>query len=310
VPLLALSIPLLDVSLSVLRRLLRNQPIFTADRRHIHHRLLDRGFSARQAVWVLYLFATLAAAWLCWPVPVWAANRRLWRLLCSVWPRDRHTPTALLGIRHSRPVPVWRRLKRALDGRLRLERLTWELERASDERNWWATLVEGARGLGMSEIRWIGLDGERTETLAPLTARRGPSGYRSPTSSPSRSAALSATPRPHSISWDSRKTHAGHFKPPRRGATRDRGDRQIMKPSLHQGNEYSAAFSDLFACMAGFGVATWAAGRGWVRRRSRRRGRFNGLFRPPSLGWPSSSRRVRCAAGTAMGRRVFHRHRV
>ena len=33
-----------------------------------------------------------------------------------------------------------------------------------------------------------------------------------------------------------------------------------MKPSLHQGNEYSAAFSDLFACMAGFGVATWAAG--------------------------------------------------
>ena len=62
VPLLALSIPLLDVSLSVIRRFLRNQPIFSADRRHIHHRLLDRGFSAKQAVWVLYLFAALAAA--------------------------------------------------------------------------------------------------------------------------------------------------------------------------------------------------------------------------------------------------------
>ena len=31
-----------------------------------------------------------------------------------------------------------------------------------------------------------------------------------------------------------------------------------MKASRHPGNEYSAALSDLFACVAGFGVATWA----------------------------------------------------
>jgi len=36
-----------------------------------------------------------------------------------------------------------------------------------------------------------------------------------------------------------------------------------MKASLHRGNEYAAALSDLFACMAGFGVATWAA-RAWL----------------------------------------------
>jgi len=32
-----------------------------------------------------------------------------------------------------------------------------------------------------------------------------------------------------------------------------------MKPSLHRGNEYSAALLDLFSCIAGFGAATWAA---------------------------------------------------
>ncbi len=171
VPLLALSIPLLDVSLSVLRRFLRNQPIFTADRRHIHHRLLDRGFSARQAVWVLYLFAALAAA-----LALLASSHLGGKLQIVVIVL--FCLAAGIGIHQLR---YWEfdiagqflfggGLKRALDGRLRLERLTWELERASDEKNWWAILVEGARGLGMSEIRWIGLDGERTETLTPQTA--------------------------------------------------------------------------------------------------------------------------------------------
>ena len=45
-----------------------------ADRRHIHHRLLDRGFTARQAVWVLYLFAALAAALALLSSSPWAAD--------------------------------------------------------------------------------------------------------------------------------------------------------------------------------------------------------------------------------------------
>jgi UDP-GlcNAc:undecaprenyl-phosphate GlcNAc-1-phosphate transferase len=53
-PLIALSIPLLDVTLAIGRRLLRGQHVFTADRRHIHHRLLDRGMTPKKAVLVLY----------------------------------------------------------------------------------------------------------------------------------------------------------------------------------------------------------------------------------------------------------------
>lgn len=53
-PLMALSIPLLDTGLAIARRFLRQQPIFGADRGHIHHRLLDRGFTPRKVALLLY----------------------------------------------------------------------------------------------------------------------------------------------------------------------------------------------------------------------------------------------------------------
>lgn len=45
-PLLVIAVPVTDLSLSIIRRLLARRPIFAADRAHIHHRLLDRGLSA------------------------------------------------------------------------------------------------------------------------------------------------------------------------------------------------------------------------------------------------------------------------
>jgi len=53
-PLMAMSIPLIDVLLCIVRRWLRHQPIFSADRGHIHHKLLDRGLTTRQTVLLLY----------------------------------------------------------------------------------------------------------------------------------------------------------------------------------------------------------------------------------------------------------------
>jgi UDP-GlcNAc:undecaprenyl-phosphate/decaprenyl-phosphate GlcNAc-1-phosphate transferase len=60
-PLLAVSIPLLDVLLSVVRRYLRNRPIFQADRGHIHHKLLDRGLTPKAAVLTIYGVCGLVA---------------------------------------------------------------------------------------------------------------------------------------------------------------------------------------------------------------------------------------------------------
>lgn len=61
-PMLALGVPLFDAVLTVIRRgTLDRRSIFSAERGHIHHRLLDKGFSHRRAVLLIY-GATLVAA--------------------------------------------------------------------------------------------------------------------------------------------------------------------------------------------------------------------------------------------------------
>jgi UDP-GlcNAc:undecaprenyl-phosphate GlcNAc-1-phosphate transferase len=54
VPLLALAVPIIDTSLSVLRRLVRRENPLAADRLHMHHRLLDTEGSDRAAVLSIY----------------------------------------------------------------------------------------------------------------------------------------------------------------------------------------------------------------------------------------------------------------
>jgi len=60
-PLMALAIPLLDTALAIIRRFLRQRLIFGADRGHIHHRLLNRGFTPRKVALVLYGCCALGA---------------------------------------------------------------------------------------------------------------------------------------------------------------------------------------------------------------------------------------------------------
>ncbi len=58
VPLLALAVPLLDTLLSVVRRVRMRRGIFSADRMHMHHRLLEKEGSQRRAVLWLYFQTT------------------------------------------------------------------------------------------------------------------------------------------------------------------------------------------------------------------------------------------------------------
>jgi len=70
IPVVSFGLPILETALSVLRRLISGRPVFTADREHIHHKLLALGLSHRQVVIVLYavsaLFAMLSL-FLLWP---------------------------------------------------------------------------------------------------------------------------------------------------------------------------------------------------------------------------------------------------
>ncbi len=54
IPVVSFGLPILETALSVLRRMMSGQPLFKADRGHIHHKLLERGLTQRQAVIVLY----------------------------------------------------------------------------------------------------------------------------------------------------------------------------------------------------------------------------------------------------------------
>jgi UDP-GlcNAc:undecaprenyl-phosphate/decaprenyl-phosphate GlcNAc-1-phosphate transferase len=57
VPILVFGVPIFDAAFVVIRRILSRQPITQADKRHLHHTLLNKGLSQRQTVWVLYLAA-------------------------------------------------------------------------------------------------------------------------------------------------------------------------------------------------------------------------------------------------------------
>ena len=57
IPLLAVSVPLLDATLAILRRWLRHVPLSGADARHIHHRLLALGLSPKRTAVILWTLA-------------------------------------------------------------------------------------------------------------------------------------------------------------------------------------------------------------------------------------------------------------
>jgi UDP-GlcNAc:undecaprenyl-phosphate GlcNAc-1-phosphate transferase len=62
IPGIALGLPILDTLLAIARRAIRGRPLFQADKEHIHHRLMARGLSHRQAVLVLYGFCLFLGA--------------------------------------------------------------------------------------------------------------------------------------------------------------------------------------------------------------------------------------------------------
>jgi UDP-GlcNAc:undecaprenyl-phosphate GlcNAc-1-phosphate transferase len=58
-PLFVLALPIADTSLAILRRGLKGLPIFRPDRLHIHHRLLETGYTPRRVVLTFYFVSVL-----------------------------------------------------------------------------------------------------------------------------------------------------------------------------------------------------------------------------------------------------------
>ena len=60
-PAAVLTLPLLDFALAVIRRLIAGKSPFTADRKHLHHRLMDMGHTHLQSVLVFYSWTAVVA---------------------------------------------------------------------------------------------------------------------------------------------------------------------------------------------------------------------------------------------------------
>ena len=59
VPFLLLGVPIFDICFAFLRRIAHGQSPMVADRSHMHHRLIDMGFSQKQAVAITYVISGL-----------------------------------------------------------------------------------------------------------------------------------------------------------------------------------------------------------------------------------------------------------
>lgn len=62
VPLLIIGVPIFDTASAIVRRLRHRRPVHEADRGHIHHRLLGRGFDQKQTVLIIYVWSAGLAA--------------------------------------------------------------------------------------------------------------------------------------------------------------------------------------------------------------------------------------------------------
>lgn len=153
-PLMALAIPLLDVGLSVVRRFLRGAPVFEADRGHIHHMLLRRGWTVRRSVMVLYgvsgVFAVLSL------VGIWGEGRMGGVVLVLF------AVVAWVGVQNLGYVELstagkmirGRGFRKLLGAEMTLRALREGLERAGTEEAMWEVLRRGLGEMGFERVVW------------------------------------------------------------------------------------------------------------------------------------------------------------
>jgi UDP-GlcNAc:undecaprenyl-phosphate GlcNAc-1-phosphate transferase len=168
VPILALSIPLADVALSIFRRFLRNRPIFVADRGHIHHKLLDRGHTTKGAVLVIYGLSGFAATA---SLLVGALHNRLSGLIVILF-----CVGVAIGVRYLKygeftlagEMFLKGRFRKIVDTETRLLDFEAELSKAATVHETWAAILRGSKEFGFHGVR-LSAAGMVFEDSKPIT---------------------------------------------------------------------------------------------------------------------------------------------
>jgi UDP-GlcNAc:undecaprenyl-phosphate GlcNAc-1-phosphate transferase len=161
-----LCVPILDLGLSIVRRQLNNQPIFSADRGHMHHRLLDLGLTVRRAAFTLYAAEIIGSAFGLTMTWLLVRYRGAGGVALSVLLAVCGAAAAIVGIRRLRyaEFEVAGRLffgggmRNILAREIRIRRLEISLEAVKTPDEWWTLVSKAAREEKWGGIRWIASD--------------------------------------------------------------------------------------------------------------------------------------------------------
>jgi UDP-GlcNAc:undecaprenyl-phosphate/decaprenyl-phosphate GlcNAc-1-phosphate transferase len=153
-PLMALSIPILDLCLSIVRRFLRRQPIMRGDRGHIHHRLLDRGLTPRRVALLLYALCGVTAVFsLFQSITVNHYSAAVIVVFCGI---------AWVGIQNlgytefdqARRLLLAGGFRQALNSQLALRAFDTSLSNAPSVAERWEVLRQALKEFGFVEVYW------------------------------------------------------------------------------------------------------------------------------------------------------------
>ena len=143
IPVVALGVPIADTLLAMIRRAVRHRPMFSADRAHIHHKLIDLGLTQKQAVLILYGASILLGG-----------TALLLTVASSLQSAAILTAMAVLGFAAIRKLG-YGQIRRAaasqadLNARRQLDRLSG----ATDEERLWLELKGVTQAFAMAAIR-------------------------------------------------------------------------------------------------------------------------------------------------------------
>jgi UDP-GlcNAc:undecaprenyl-phosphate GlcNAc-1-phosphate transferase len=143
----------LDTTLAVLRRFLRNRSIFAADRGHIHHKLLDMGWTPRRAALVLYGLCGLTAALsLLYDAVDNSFNGLIIVLFCGVaWLGVQHLGYAEFGM--ASRLLLRGQLRGMIDAQVRLQAFERELRATEGPEELWQALEKGCTEFDLVGVR-------------------------------------------------------------------------------------------------------------------------------------------------------------
>jgi UDP-GlcNAc:undecaprenyl-phosphate/decaprenyl-phosphate GlcNAc-1-phosphate transferase len=149
-PLIALGIPLLDTALAIGRRFLRGKPIFSGDRAHIHHRLLESGLSPRQVALRLYGLCAFCAL-----LSLFITNHRqelaVIGIFCvAVWVGVQRLHYAEFDLAGRLIAEGW--LHQLINAQILLRNFEAKLESAETAEECWLALKQSYRDFGFVEI--------------------------------------------------------------------------------------------------------------------------------------------------------------